>query len=193
MSLLSGIYDSEPIQPIAKIKENLSVWSSGVWSHYRILNIEPMPLGSPMVVEMVVASGATTIPGYGTIAQRIVAILQLAEREFLHVRWEPIDDVEGILWEQASVGKFVTRGTHSRVTRFTSARDPWLATTTFWILGMNKDMQLEVRNPNPGALPQARFAFFGYRYKLEELSEVEGKEIETGRKPTTYVPAEGFK
>ena len=192
MGEISGIYDSDVIQPIAKIKENLSIWTVGKWKHHRIENIEPMPRGSPMIVEMVAASGATNLGAYGTIAQQVVAILQLNELEFTHLRWEPIDDVEGILWEQASSGRFVTRSAHARVTRFTSVRDPYLVSTTFWVLGRDRDMNLEVRNPNPNVLSQARFVFWGYRYMLTLLDDATGKSIEESRAKTCWVPAEGF-
>lgn len=184
MPLLSGIYDSGPISPVAKIKENVSLWTVGKWAHYQIQNIEPMPRSSPMMVEMVTISGATTIAANGTISKRVVAILQPKELELLHVRWEPLDDVEGVLWQQSSTGRFVARQVHARVTRFTALRDPYLATTTFFIIGLQRDMNLEVRNPNPVALPQARLVFFGYRYMLRALD----------REPTvtTYLPTEGF-
>ena len=183
MPLLSGIYDSGPIQPIAKIKENLSIWTNQLWEHYNIEYIEPIPRSSPTIVEMVTASGAVTIAANGMIAKQVVAILQLADDEFFHLRWEPIDDMEGVLWEQASKGRYAARSVHARVNRFTGLRDPYLATTTFWILGRNRDMNLEVQNPNPVALPQARFVFFGYRYILARLS--------TPPSVTTWVPAEG--
>ena len=180
---VANIYDNGPISPIAKIKENLSIWTVGKWAHYNIRNIEPLPRSSPMVAEMVIAP-ATTIPLYGTIAKRLVAILQPGALEFLHLRWEPLDDVEGSLWEQAGTARFTSAAVHARVTRFTAIRDPYLATTTFWILGRQRDMNLEVRNPNPVALPHARFVFFGYRYMLTLLD----------REPpvTTWLPAEGF-
>ena len=184
MPMLSGIYDSQVIQPIVKIRENLAIWSVSKWQHYRVENIEPLPRGSPMLVEMVVASGATTIAAYGTIAKRVVLILQPRELEFLHLRWEPIDDVEGVLWEQAGTGKFAARQVHARVSRDTVVRDPYLVTSTFWVLGRDREMNLEVRNPNPVAIPQARFVFWGYRYMLSVLS--------TAPAVTTYVPAEGF-
>lgn len=194
---VANIYDNGPISPIAKIRENLSVWSVGKWGHYRIKNIEPMPRSSPMVVEMVAASGAAVIAANGTIAKQAVAILQLSELEFLHLRWEPLDDMEGVLWEQAGTGRFVTRSVHARTSLFTGARDPYLATTTFWILGRDRDMNLEVRNPNPVPWPIARFVFFGYRYTLAALDrEEKGKVIidgiEAGRIASTWLPAEGF-
>ena len=183
MSQVANIYDNGPISPIARIKENLSIWTTGKWEHYEIKFIEPMPRSSPMTVEMVTASGAVTIAANGTIQKRLVNILRLADLELLHLRWEPIDDMEGALWEQSSQGRFVARNVQARVDRLTGSRDPYLATTTFYVLGKERDMNLEVRNPNGIALPLARFVFFGYRYLLEALSSEPAN--------STYLPAEG--
>ena len=184
MGLLSGIYDSAPIQPVAKIKENLAVWSRGSWHHFNIDLIEPIPRSSPTMVEMVTASGAVTIAANGTIAKRVVTFLRVGELELLHLRWEPLDDVEGVLWELPTTARFSTGFVHARVTPFTALRDPDLATTTFFVLGgKERNMNLEVRNPTGVALPQARFVFFGYRYLLTILD----KEPSV----TTWLPAEG--
>lgn len=189
---VANIYDNGPISPIAKIRENLSIFTLAQWSHYRIRNMEPLPRSSPMIAEMVTISGATTIGASGTIAKSLIAILQPADLELLHLRWEPIDDMEGVLWEQTGTGKFVTRSVHARVSRWTALRDPFLATTTFWILGRERDMNLEVRNPNPVALPLARFIFFGYRCQLEKLDAQTAAGIEAGKIASTWLPAEGF-
>lgn len=184
MSVVANIYDNGPISPIAKIKENLSIWTLGKWSHFKIENIEPLPRSSPMIAEMVTLSGATTIAANGIINRSIIPILQIGDSQFFHLRWEPLDDVEGILWEQATKGRFTGRAVQARVSLFTATRDPYLATTSFWIFGLNRDMNLEVRNPNPVALPQARFVFFGFRYALSNLASEPAV--------TTWVPAEGF-
>lgn len=184
MALLSGIYDSAPIQPVARIEEKLGIWSENKWLYYNIAFIEPIPRGSPFMVDMVAASGAVAIPALGAIAKQVVAFLQMNTGDLLHLRWEPIDDVEGLLWELSGQSRFSPRGAHARVTPFTVIRDPYLATTTFFILGgQNKDMNLEVRNPNAIALPMARFVFWGFRYIVELLPA----------KPqnVTYLPAQG--
>ena len=191
MPMLSGIYDGGVIAPIAKIKENISIWTVGQWAHYRIEFIEPMPASSQSVTELVIVSGATTIAANGQVAAQLVTFLQLNEMEFLHLRWECLDDVEGLLWEQSSVGRFVTRSLHSRVSLFTHTYDPYLATTTFFILGRDRDANIEAQNPNAVALPQARFVFFGYRYVLKAVDEATKKGIEESRIPSTWLPAEG--
>ena len=186
MSEVANIYDNGPISPIAKIKQNLSVWSENRWMHHRIEYIEPIPRSSTFTVEMVTFSGATTIAANGTITKRLIAFLLMNKDELLHLRWEPVDDVEGRLWELAEAARFAPRGGHARVSRFTHLRDPYLATTTFWILGPNKDIQLEALNPNPIALPSARFAFFGYRYILTPLPS------QPAPTPTIYLPAQAM-
>ncbi len=202
---VSNLYDNGPISPIAKIKENLSVWSLGRWAHYNILFIEPIPMSSPLIIDMVTVSGATTLAAAGTIQKTLVAALQLNDLEFVQLRFEPLDGVEGVLWEQSSVGKFVTRSVHARVSPYSSARDPYLATTTFYIIGRDRNMNLEVRNISTAyPTPTARFAFFGFRYVLEEIdisqfsaeqrSKLGSGDVSTVRQiigTTSWVPAEG--
>lgn len=191
MSQVANIYDNGPISPIAKIKENLSILTSGRWTHYRIEYMEGIPWSNQSTVEMVTASGATTIAANGTIAKQVIAFLQLADLELLHLRWQPLDDMEGVLWEQSSQGRFAARSIHARVDLLTDTRDPWLAGTTFFILGRNRDMNLEVRNPTGVAQALARFIFFGYRYVLTPLDAATSKRIEDGNLSSTYLPAEG--
>ncbi len=183
MSTVANLYDNGPISPIIKIKENVSIFTANEWLHYVVEYIEPIPRSSPLVVDLVALSGNVLIAANGTIPKQLVAFLQLNDREFLQLRFEPIDDVEGVLWEQSSNGRFVTRSVHARASRFTFTRDPYLATTTFYVIGRDRDMNLEAVNPNAVALPQARFVFWGFRYILSVLAN----------KPnvTTYLPAEG--
>ena len=183
MSNVANLYDNGPISPVVRIKENVTVFTADSWQPFVVEYIEPLPRSSPMVADLVNISGAVTIAANGTIQKQLIAFLQLNDREFLHLRFEPIDDVEGILWEQSSNGRFVTRALQARASRFSFTRDPYLATTTFFIIGRDRDMNLEVRNPNPVALPQARFVFWGFRYIITPLA--------TKPPVTTYIPAEG--
>ena len=211
MSEISGIYDNGPISPIARIKDNISVYTTRKWFHYQVVYTEPWPRSSPLRVEMVAAAAVTTIAANGTIAKRLVPLLQVTDGEMLQVRFEPLDDVEGVVYEQAGTGKFISRNTHARVDMLTCLRDPYMATTTFFILGFQRDMNLEVRNPNPVAVNQARFQFFGFRYTIEAitpqfpagftdaqkqevikaLGDGDKKTVAEYIGPTTWLPAEG--
>lgn len=206
MGELSGIYDSAFIQPVAKVKENLSIFTLNAWAHYRIEFEEPVPPTPASIVNMVTlpGSGITTLAAGGTINKLAVAALQLSNLELAHFRWEPLDNVEGVLWEKSGLLRFNTRGITARVDRNTRQWDPTLSTTTFWILGLNRDMNLEARNPMQRATPAARFIFWGFRYILSSLdnpawTDIQRKLLAQGDLatvkllcgPTTWLPAEG--
>ena len=204
MPELSGPYDSYLIQPVAQIKQNLSVWTLGRWSHFKVIYQEGISPGPASTVETVTASGATALAAGAAIAKRIVVILQINDLEFLHLRWEPLDNVEGLIWEQSGQQKLTSRNIHSRVDRNTRNWDPNLGSTTFFILGQNRDMNLEVRNPMQYPIPAARFVFWGNRSILEPwdfseksavvkslLAEGDVKTVREVIGQTTWVPVEG--
>jgi len=208
MGLMSGIYDSGPIQPLLKFKENYAIRYRGLYRYYRADYIEGITPSSQSLVDMVQVAGATQIAANGTIAKQVVNTLQLNEGELLHLRWEPLDYVEGILWEPAGSSKFQTRNIQSRVDPMTKFHDPWLCSTTFWILGNQLDANIEVRNPIAVAVPHARFQFWGWRYLLADItpnaSALKSREdrlkLETGDPdavrryvgPCTLIPAEAI-
>lgn len=206
MSFLSGIYDSNAIQPIIKIGENLSLWTAGQWYHYVVPYIEPMPPGPATTVDLVAIAGATNLAPGGTVAKQVVAALQVMGYEFLHLRFEPIDNVEGVLWEQAGQARFNTLRVHCRVDINSRLRDPNMSLTTFGITGVNRDVNLEARNPLSYRIPSARFIFWGNRYIVKEhpgeakakmdgaLGKLRAGGLEAVKQyigPTTWFPAEG--
>jgi len=217
MSEVANIYDNGPISLIARIKDNISVYTAKKWAHYQVAYAEPWPRSGPLRIDMVALAGAAIIAANGVIAKRLVPILQVTDGEMIHLRFEPLDDVEGVVYEQAGTGKFNSRNTHARVNMATCLRDPYLATTTLFIMGGQRDMNMEVQNPNPVPLFQARFQFFGFRYVLDaivpDLSSVVNqngqpdkakqeeiiRQLAAGDKatvaqfigPTTWLPAEG--
>ena len=214
---VANIYDNGPLSLIARIKDTISVYTAKKWAHYQVAFAEPWPRSSPLRVDMVALAGVTTIAANGNIAKRLVPLLQVTDGEMLCVRFEPLDDVEGVIWEQSGTGRFNSRNNHARVDMATCLRDPYLASTTFFIMGHQREMNLEVQNPNPIALNQARFQFQGYRYTLDEISpDLSGITDQNGRPdkkrqediirqlavgdkatvaqfigPTTWLPAEG--
>jgi hypothetical protein len=190
MPEVANLYDNGPISPVCKIFENIGILSGGNWEYHTVQFIEPLPRSGPLVADLVAISGNTTIPGtvggiVGTINQQLVQFLRMNEGELLHLRFEPIDDVDVLIAETGSIGRFTTNFVRARVTRFTAFRDPNLATTTFFVVGQDNDPYIEVRNPTPVAQPMARVAFWGFRYVINEVLTAKP----TG--PITYIPAEG--
>jgi len=187
---VANIYDNGPMTLIARIKDTLSILSAKKWGHYQISYAEPWPRSSPLVIEMVAASGATTIPANGQITKQLVPLLQVADGEMLQIRFEPKDDVEGVIWELSGTGRFNSHNRHARVSMTSDIRDPYLAGSTVFIMGFQRDLNLEVQNPNPVALNQARFQFMGYRYVLEEITPDLSGITKAGGAPDTVKQAE---
>lgn len=175
MSEVSGIYDNGPISPIAKIHENIGILTEGEYRYFNIDYIEGLPRSRPLMIDMVALVVGANIPAYTQLAAQLVTAIRPGgndqKKEFLHLRWEPLDDVEGFLFELANQGRFSAAGVFASVTRFSRENDPYLATTTFFVIGVNKDATIAAFNPNPVALPRARFSFWGYRYILTPLKE----------------------
>lgn len=168
MSEVANIYDNGPISPIARIDENVTIWTDNTWKPFRIRWMEGLMPSSPFTFNFCTIT-APTIAANGLAAKQVLGILTMHKLELLHVRWEPIDDVEGRLYQLANAARFASRGAHARVSIFTRLRDPNLATTTFFVMGENKDAQIECLNPNPVVIAIARVSFWGFRYLLDEL------------------------
>ncbi len=200
---ISGIYDNGPISPVARIKDHISVYTAKKWSHYEIAYAEPWPRSSPLRVDMVALSGAVVIAANAILAKRLVPIVQVTDGEMLQLRFLPLDDVEAVIYEQSGTAKFNSRNTHARVNMTTGLHDPYLATTTTFVLGYQRDLNIEIQNPNPVPINQARLQFWGFRYVLDELmpstDQAVKKLLSDGDKaavaqyigPTTWLPAEG--
>lgn len=184
--IVSNLYDNGPISPIAQIMENLAIWTDGGYKGFQIQFIEPIPRSGPYTIDMLVVAQVTNVGAFLTINQSVLPALQVNEKELFHARWFPLDDVEGMLFELAQTPRFTPRGGQARTSLLTEVYDPWLATTTFWVLGGpgNKDAAFSCYNPHAVAQTQARFAFFGYRYQLKALDGVPPN--------ARYLPAQAY-
>jgi len=182
---VANLYDNGPISPIAQINEHLAVWSEQRWMPFKIDYIEPVPRSSAYTVDLLVIAGVVTLAANGLVAGQLVAVLQTNENELFHARWFVIDDIEGMLWELSNMARFAPRGGQSGVNLFTPIYDPWLATTTFWVLGGvgAKDARIGCINLSGAAIPAARMGFFGYRYIMTLEKEIHPN--------ARYLPAQG--
>jgi hypothetical protein len=183
-----NIYYDGPISPICKINDNLGLWTGKKYEPYRVEYIEPIMRSLPYtidIVAMLAVGGVTAIPAYTATLALVIPALQMNLNELFHARWEPLDDVEGALYQLSGMARNAMRGGQSRTSLLTKLQDPWLASTTFWILGATaaKDAYIQTVNPNPIPAYIARFAFWGYRYMLEPLP--------TTPPNITYLPAQG--
>ena len=111
---VANIYDNGPISPVARIMENLAILTEGQYRFFNIYDIEGYPRSRPLMVDMVALNNAANIPAYTQLTAQLVRALQPGGndkmKEFLHLRWEPLDDVEGFLFEPANQGRLSAAG-----------------------------------------------------------------------------------
>jgi len=165
---VANLYDNGPISPICQNKEHLAIWSEQRWIGYQVDYIEPIPRSGAFVVDLMVLLGVGVLAAGAQLNGLLVPAIQSNANELGHFRWFVIDDIEGMLWELAQMGRFAPRGGQAGVNLFTDQYDPWLATTTFWVLGGSgdKDARIGCTNVSGVVINQARVGFFGYRYIL---------------------------
>jgi len=182
---VANLYDNGPISPIAQILEHLAIWSEQRWMPFRIEDIEPLPRSSPFIIDLITISGGVPLVPTAAIAGQLVGVLQVNANELVHFRWFAIDDIEGQLWELSRMARFSSRGAQAGVNLFTPVYDPWLTTTTFWVLGGpgDKDARVGCTNIGGAILPQARLGFFGYKYILKSEATI--------HQNARYLPAQG--
>jgi len=170
---VANIYDNGPISPIAKIHENIGVLTEGSYQYFNLDYMEGLPRSRPLMIDFVALTVSANIPPYTSLTARAVQALNPGgsdkQKEFLHFRFEPIDDVEGNLFELNNMGRFSALGVFASVTKFSRDTDPWLAATTFFTIGVNKEATISAYNPNAVALLRARFVFWGYRYLVTPI------------------------
>lgn len=184
MNIVDNLYSSGPMAPICQIEEHLAMWTEQRWAGFKVDWIEPIPRSSAFIANLIQPPAVILAAG-GAVAGRLVPIIQASANELCHLRWFVIDDIEAQLWELANMARFAPRGGQSGVNLFTEAYDPWLATTTFWVLGGpgDKDARVGCVNISGAAIPQARVGFFGYRYLLTPEPKLHPN--------ARYLPAQG--
>lgn len=185
MNIVDNLYSSGPMAPMCQIKEHLAIFTDYSWHGFAVEWAEPVPRSSPFIVDLVDVTGAGTLVPGQTVQGQILGILQQDSNDLGHYRWFVLDDIEGQLWQLSNMARFSPRGGQAGVNLFTPMYDPWLATTTFWVLGGlgDKDARIGCTNISGATIPQARIAFFGYRYILNPEPQVHAN--------ARYIPAQG--
>jgi len=185
---ISGIYDNGPISPVAKIHENLGILTEGAYRYFNINYIEGLPRSRPFIIDMVALNNAANIGAYAQLNAQVVTAISPGGsdkvKEFLHLRWEPLDDVEGFLFELNNQGRYSAAGVFASVTRFSRDQDPFLAATTFFVMGVDKDATIGAYTPlnaqistaiSPGGSDKMKELL---HLRWEPLDDVEGSLFE---------------
>ena len=182
---VANLYDNGPISPICQIKEHLAIYTDQQWRGFKVEYIEGVPRSSAYIVDLITTAGVGTLAPLAAVGGQLLAVLQVSANELVHNRWFVIDDIEGQLWQLSNMARLAPRGGQAGVNLFTPMYDPWLTSTTFWVVGGpgDKDARVGCTNISGATIPQARLGFFGYRYILEAEPVIHPN--------ARYIPAQG--
>ena len=185
MNVIDNLYSSGPMAPMCQIREHLAIWSEQKWMGFQVEYIEPVPRSSVFIIDLVQESGSGPLAPNQQVAGQLLDAIRVNANELSHNRWFVIDDIEGQLWQLSNMARFAPRGGQAGVTRFSPFYDPYLASTTFWVLGGlgDKDARIGCTNISGATIPQARIGFFGFKYILTPETQV--------HQNARYIPAQG--
>lgn len=198
MDFIDNLYSQGPIAPVCGIKQHLAVWSDNQWLGFEAALIEPIPRSSNFIVDLIAIALVGVLAPTATVGSQLLPAIQVNGNELFHARMYVLDDIEAQLWQLGNVARFSPRGGQAGVNLFTPFYDPWLATTTFWVLGGlgDKDARVGCTNIGGAVLGQARVGFFGYRYRLKPdfVKDKDGKDTaqRTIHPSARYLPAQGW-
>lgn len=185
MNIVDNLYQPGPPTPVCQIKEHLAVWSEQRWMGFQVEYIEPIPRSSVFIIDLVAIADIGILAPGQQVAGRLLEVLRVNSNELAHYRWYVMDDIEGQLWELSNMARFAPRGGQAGVNLFTPQYDPYLTTTTFWVLGGagDKDARLGCTNISGATLAHARLGFFGFRYIMTPEAQIHAN--------ARYLPAQG--
>ena len=165
-------YSSGPILPVVKIGQNLGVFTQSTYRFYRVLHIEPFPATRQTTFDF----GAVNTAASST--QQEVTVINAMEGSLQHVRCFVLDDIELEIAQIRASGRFLANTVQARITLYTQAHDPYLATTTLFVLGKDKPVFGIATNRTGYNLLQSRVVFFGFRYILDRLNPLQEKALQ---------------
>lgn len=163
--------------PDIHVHDELEIWTQGKAQFYRVTYKVGLPPGASGVNDF----GA--IAAAGTVAKAVVNLLQLEDGYLTRMRFRPLDDLLLRLYELGGTALNYTQNLQAEVSLFTELDDPEFTLSEFFVLGSNRDIQIEVVNPRPSALARSRVKFWGERYLVEA--------IDKPTRSTIWLPAEG--
>ena len=152
-----------PIQPICLPGQIVGIWQKKNFVFGTVAYIEGIPRSDPVEIDL----GAIAAGGTSAIVQNVA--LTLPDDEFGQFRCIAIDDICGMLWQARPDGRYKLRNRNARVTRWTNLHDPCGHTTEFYVYEQD-DAFHQALNPTAYALTQARLAFYGFRYVVEQFA-----------------------
>lgn len=157
-------YKAGPIDSVVMPGETVGVWVNKVYKFYKVFYIEGLTRSDPLTVDL----GALAAGAVSAVTQLL--LLEMPDKEFGQFRCEVLDDVSVILYQGRADQRHKLENVVATMSRFTHLHDPCAHGTEFYV--HEDDFAfMQAQNFTSYALTQARVAFWGFRYVLEEDKE----------------------
>ena len=175
-----------PIIPVAGINENVLVHRDNLWFLYRVTGIEAISPSSGMIVDF------GTIAAQGTTAdQSLETPLELGNKELGQFRIRVLDDIRLSVFQPRQAGRFTIKRVQTTVGLLSRINDPCGHLSEIFSF-RDEFPFVDVNNPGDAALVTTRASFYGFRYKVEELSVHDLAELKNIPGPYTAVFGEAL-
>ena len=153
-----------PITPLAGVNESLLVHRQNMWFLYRVTGVEAVHPSPALIVDTGAVNAAAT-----TRDQSLQTPLELGEFELGQFRMRVLDDVRLTLYQPRQAGRFTVKRAQATVTLASRIADPCGHLSELYVY-KDEYPYMDVNNPTDSNLLITRATFWGFRYKVQELS-----------------------
>ena len=178
-----------PITPVGLPGQNIAVWNGTSWGCYKIDNFEGLSRCNALEFNV----GA--IGAIATANPLQLLNLELTEDppEMVQFRFYPLDDVQVRLTRGLSDVRSKTQNIVVQTDLLSLQVDPCGHLTEFIVL-KGDEPYIQLTNAQNVALAVARVAFYGFRFRVEDLKYTSPKrsDVEAKFPRITFVVAGGF-
>lgn len=163
-------FKAGPIEAVCLPGNIVGLWMTTHYRFRQVIYLEPITASDPLIVDLgALGAGAN-------VGNQQLNLLEMPDNEFGQFRSYVIDDVAVTLRQPSATTRKGTKNVTSRVTRFTALRDECGHTTEFFVWEDNFAF-LDCLNPSAYAITTSLVAFYGFRFRLEEMKDANGKPL----------------
>lgn len=207
-----GFLKPGPMQPYAQIGQNILVKYVQNFVYFKVRWLEQLPLSRSLSVDFA-SSGTINVNGGPNGSNPFAAAttvqgislqypLQMDGLELGQFRVVLIDDLELAMYEPQNLPRFVNSVGRYKITKMaqTLRANQYNENTEFAVI-QDQYPYVDVTNPQAYAKNQLRAGFYGFRYRIERLTDSNGNQIPAygtieaaiaKNIPAAAVMAEGF-
>ena len=153
-----------PITPLAGPNENALVHRDNLWFLYRVTGVEAVQPSSGMILDF------GTIAAQGTTAdQTLETPLELGANELGQFRIKVLDDIRLTVFQPRQAGRFTIKRVQTTVSLLSRINDPCGHLSEIYSF-RDEFPFVNINNPGDAQLVITRALFYGFRYKVQQLS-----------------------